>query len=142
MLKVQKLLNKDVIEIANHETGQVISNIFTRPKKDGGYRMILDLSELNEYITYRHFKMDTFETSRALITRNCYIASLDLKDAYYSVPIAKADRKYLSFIWNNKLYRFKALCNGLSSGPRLFTKLLKPPLATLCSIGHVYNRIY
>ena len=135
--EVEKLLSKDVIEISDHEGGQFISNIFTRPKKDGGHRMILDLSELNEYITYRHFKMDTFDTARSLITKNCYMASLDLRDAYYSVPIAESDRKYLKFFWNNTLYHFKALPNGLGSGPRLFTKILKPPLAALRSIGHV-----
>ena len=135
--EIDKLLKKGVIEISKYEDDQFISNIFTRPKKDGGYRMILDLSELNEYISYNHFKMETFETARSLITSDCYMASLDLRDAYYSVPIAKCDRKYLKFYWNNTLYNFTALPNGLSSGPRLFTKILKPPLAQLRSIGHV-----
>ena len=80
--------------------------------------------------------MDTFDTATNLITKDCFMASLDLKDAYYSVPIACEHRKYLKFFWKDKLYQFKALCNGLASGPRIFTKLLKPPFATLRSHGY------
>ena len=136
-IEIQQLLQKDVIELSHPESGQFISNIFTRPKKDGGYRMILDLSELNQYIVYRHFKMDTFDTAKNLVTPHCYMASLDLRDAYYSVPIADECRKFLKFQWRNKLYQYKALPNGLSSGPRLFTKILKPPFASLRSMGHM-----
>ena len=63
------------------------------------------------------------------------MTSIDLRDAYYSVPIAKDHRKYLQFFWQNTAWQFKALPNGLTSGPRIFTKLLKPPLAFLRSMG-------
>ena len=136
-LEIEKLITKGVISESQYEKGQFVSNVFTRNKKDGGHRMILDLSILNEYITYHHFKMDTFETARSLITPNCYMASIDLRDAYYSVPICESDRKYLKFFWKDKLYHYNSLPNGLSSGPRLFTKILKPPFAKLRSVGHV-----
>ena len=135
--EVNELLRKQVIEKTNHEKGAFISNVFSRPKKDGGLRMILDLSKLNLMIEYHHFKMDTLETALKLVTKNCFMASIDLQDAYYSVPIAPQHRKYLKFFWNDSLYQFKALPNGLTSGPRVFTKLLKPPFAWLRSQGYV-----
>ena len=46
-------------------------------------------------------------------------------------------RKYLHFIWKNVLYQFTCQPNGLSSCPRKFTKLLKPPLTELHKKGHV-----
>ena len=36
---------------------------------------------------------------------NCYMASIDIKDAYYSVPIAGTDQKYLKFEWQGILYK-------------------------------------
>ena len=60
------------------------------------------------------------------------MAKLDIKDAYYSVPIKLQDRKFLTFMYKGKLYEFCALPNGLSPGPRKFRKLLKPPLSVLC----------
>ena len=64
------------------------------------------------------------------------MASVDLRDAYYTIPIHPKSRKYLRFMWGNVLWQFKALPNGLSSAPRLFTKVLKPVLASLRAQGH------
>ena len=132
--EIQRLSHNKVIELAHDKDG-FISNIFTRPKKDGGFRMILDLSILNDSISYYHFKMDTVETAISLISEGCFMTTIDLKDAYYSIPIAEEDRKYLKFIWQDNVYQFRALPNGLTSGPRLFTKLLKPPLSFLRKMG-------
>ena len=65
------------------------------------------------------------------------MASLDLKDAYYTAGVNPLHRKYLRFIWKNVLYQFTCLPNGLSSCPRKFTKLLKPPLTELHKKGHI-----
>ena len=81
--------------------------------------------------------MDTLNTIIKLVEKDCFMASGDLKDTYYSVPIAKSDRKYLRFLWKGKLYHFTCLPNGLSCGPRKFTKLLKPALTELHLKGHI-----
>ena len=135
-MEIESLVNKGVIEETTHERGEFISNIFTRPKKSGGLRIILDLSELNQYVAYNHFKMDNFQNATQILTQGCFMASLDLKDAYYSVPIHTSHRKFLKFNWQGKLFQFMALPNGLSSAPRLFTKILKPVFARLRAQGH------
>ena len=135
--EIEKLLRKGVIEKAKWDDTQFISNIFLRDKKDGSYRMILNLSKLNESVEYHKFKMDTFISALSLITPNCYMASIDFKDAYYSVPIKKEHRKWLRFMFQNQLYEFTCLPNGLSSGPRLFTKITKPLFANLRELGHL-----
>ena len=43
-MKIQRLLLKGVIAHSVHEEGEFISSIFVRPKKDGSYRMILNLT--------------------------------------------------------------------------------------------------
>ena len=134
--EISRLLELDIIGKSDYEHNQYVSTIFARKKKDGKHRMILNLSKLNEHIEYHHFKMDTLEHAISLITPGCYMASIDLKDAYYSVPIAASDQKYLKFIWKGQLYKFKALPNGLTSGPRKFTKLLKPPFSYLRELSH------
>ena len=50
--EVAKLLSKNVIETTDHTPYEVISNIFIRPKKDGGYRLILNLKGLLQFVTY------------------------------------------------------------------------------------------
>ncbi|KAJ8043466.1 hypothetical protein HOLleu_10559 [Holothuria leucospilota] len=134
--EIIKLHEKGIIEPCARETGDFLSNIFTRPKKDGGLRLILDLSDFNQHLLYKHFKMDNIHTAIHLVTKNCYLASVDLKDAYYSVAINENSRKFLKFEWLGSLWQYKALPNGLSTAPRLFTKLLKPVLASLRQQGH------
>lgn len=129
--EIEILCAKRVIEKNSHEPHQFVSNIFTRQKKDGGYLIILDLTQLNTFVQYKHFKMESFVTAKQLISRGCYMACIDLKDAYYSVPVHKDHRKYLKFSWMGQQWQFKALPNGLTSAPRLFTKILKPALALL-----------
>ena len=99
------------------------SNIFLRPKKDGSFRPIINLRWLNAFVAYHHFKMETIRTAIQLIRPNCFMASIDLKDAYLSVPIAKEYRIYLRFAWQNKVYEFTCLPFGLECAPRVFTKV-------------------
>ena len=135
--EITKLEAKNVIEQCEHTDGEFISNIFVRPKKNGGIRVILDLSDLNEFMLYQHFKMDSIHTAILLIQDNCFLASVDLQDAYYTVPVHESHRKYLRFVWQGVLWQYKVLPNGLSSAPRLFTKLLKPVFSTLRQAGHL-----
>ena len=92
------MLSKGIIEPVNTCSGEILSSIFTHPKKDGTYRIILNLKSFNKCIPYRHFKMDTLKTVFSLIEKDCFLASLDLKVAYYSVPVAQNDRKYPRFL--------------------------------------------
>ena len=59
------------------------------------------------------------------------MTTLDLKDVYYSVKVSEEDSKYLKFCVGKNLLKFVVLPNGLSSGPRKFTNLTKPPIACL-----------
>ena len=43
----------------------------------------------------------------------------------------KTSRKYIRFLWERDLYEFTCLCFGLACAPRIFTKLLKVPIALL-----------
>lgn len=135
--EIDKLVTKGVIVETNHCGKEFLSTIFIRPKKDGSYRLILNLKNLNEHVEYQHFKMDTLQSAVRLMTPNCYMASVDLRDAYYSVPIHREHQKYLRFRWQGKLFQFTCLPNGLACAPRLFTKILKPVYATLRQRGHL-----
>ena len=62
--------------------GDFVSSLFTRPKKDRFLRMILNLKCFNEFIEYKHFKMDSIFTALNLIKPGVFMASVDLKDAF------------------------------------------------------------
>ena len=135
--EIEKFLLKGIIRLSLYEDGQVISPIFVRPKKDGSHRVIFNLKKLNEAVSYHHFKMDTLETAIKLMKPGCYMTSIDLKDAYYSIPIAPERQKFLKFVCKDQLYAFNSLPMGLSSSPTICTKILKPFFSALTSqFGH------
>ena len=99
--EISDLLSKEVITESVHEHDEFFSTIFLRSKKDGMHCMILNLKSLNQYVTYYHFKMDTIHTAVEMMTPGCYMCSVGLKSAYYSVAIALSDQKYLKFSWRS-----------------------------------------
>ena len=133
--EVSKLLEKGVIEETVPVQGQVLSNVFLRPKPNGQYRLILDLTDLNKAVEYEHFKMTSLQTALDMTRQDCWMGSVDLKDAYYSVQVAVEHRKYLRFMWEDRLYQFMVLPNGLACAPRVFTKILTPVYANLREEG-------
>jgi len=71
------------------------------------------------------------------------MASIDIKDAYYSVPIAVSDRKFLNFEWYSKIYQFTCFpnINQFSSGKWSKTSLARKKLHTLrnCQICTTFH---
>ena len=130
-VEVQKLLEQKVIKLSQHERGQVTSPIFIREKADGTSRLILNLKELNKDVEKLHFKMDTLSTIINLVDPGSFMTKIDIKSAYYSVRIHENFQKYLKFVYDGQLYQYTCLPNGLTSGPRVFTKMMKPVLAHL-----------
>ena len=64
-----------------------------------------------------------------------FMCKIDLKDAYFAVPIHLAHQKLLCFQFKNVTYQFKCLPFGLTSAPRVFTKVLKPLVAYVRRLG-------
>ena len=134
--EIQNLLKKGVI-VKSKDSDGYVSNIFTREKSDGTLRIILDLSHFNEHVVYRHFKMDNLSTAVNLMTEGCFMASIDWKDAYYSVPICLNHQKFLKFEWQGQMYQYTCYPNGLSSAPRNFTKITKVLFTELRKKGYL-----
>ena len=72
---------------------------------------------------------------RDLLKKGDFMVKLDLKDAYFTVPVWIGHQKYLRFLWKETLWEFACLPFGLASAPRTFTKIMKPVVATLRNLG-------
>ena len=69
------------------------------------------------------FKMETVASVLLSVREGDFLASLDLKDAYFQIPIHGSSRKLLRFMSEGTVYQFKALCFGLSTAPQVFTRV-------------------
>jgi len=132
---IQKLLSMKAVEKCVSETNEFISPIFLVPKKDGSQRFIFNLKKLNQFVGNDHFKMEDLRSAINLMFPECYFTSIDLKDAYYAIPIHPSSRKYLKFQYRSELFQFTCLPFGLSCAPRIFTKVLKPVVKYFRKLG-------
>ncbi len=55
-------------------------------------------TEFEKSVEYHKFKMVTLQTILKLVKPNVYMATIDIQDAYYSVPFAVEHRKLLKFL--------------------------------------------
>ena len=74
-----------------------MSSYFTVPKKDGGKRSILDLREFNLKVRKRYFRLESIKTARELLRSGDYMVKIDIKDAYFHLPIHQAFRAFFRF---------------------------------------------
>ncbi len=107
------------------------SQLFLVPKKDGNQRPVINLKKLNSFVRTEHFKMEGIHMLKNLLRPGDWMAKVDLKDAYFMIPIAQEDRSFLCFSWGGVNYQFNCLPFGLSSAPWVFTKTTRPVVATL-----------
>ena len=109
-----------------------LSSFFLAPKRNNSWRPILNLKPLNtDYIRPQRFRMETLAVIIPTLRRGMWAASIDLKDAYLHIPIAPAFQRFLAFSYKGVLYKFTALPFGLSTSPRVFTRVAGAVVAEL-----------
>ena len=80
--------------------------------------------------------MESIQNVINVIRPGDYMASIDLKDAFFSVPIYKPHQKYLKFFLG-EFYEFTCMPNGYGPAMRAFTKISKVPFSVLRNRGHI-----
>jgi len=76
--------------------------------------------------------MEGIHILKDLLRTGDWMTKVDLKDAYFMVPIHQEDRAFLKFTFQEKTYQFRF---GLECAPWVFTKILKPLAAQLRQLG-------
>ncbi|KYQ60121.1 Gag-Pro-Pol polyprotein, partial [Trachymyrmex zeteki] len=112
--EIIKLHSKGTIEPVTDCESQFLSTFFLIEKPSGGWRFILNLKILNEFIIAPHFKLEDWKTVIRILSPGDFLASIDLEDAYFFIPIHEDDRKFLRFRFQDRLFQFRALPFGLA----------------------------
>ena len=140
-LEIQQLLEKGAVEKVPPPLMHMgwYGNYFLVAKKTGGWRPILNLRPLNQILRVDTFKMETLKNVILAVQPGEWLASLDLRDAYFHVPVRQAHWKYLRFCVEGQAYQYKVLPFGLSTSPRIFTKVLAPVISHIRQQGiHIH----
>ena len=99
------LIQKLVVEKVVAQSSLAFYNwLFLVPKPNNKWRPILDLSQLNLYLSPSTFKMETPEIIWLSLQKGKWVTLLDFSDAYFHIPIIQRSRKYLRFFLNKQTY--------------------------------------
>ena len=138
--EIQSLIDRQIVTISTHDN-IMVHNIFFVAKQNGDQRLIINLKRLNKYLRPIKFRMLTMSQFSRTLSQGDWFTKCDIEDAYYHVQILPPFQHYFAFYYNNKTYCFTRLPFGLSSGPFLFTSLLRPVIAAFRNQGigiHAY----
>ena len=59
---------------------------------------MINLKNLNQFLAFHHFKMESFQTAKNLIKEEDWMIKLDLKEAYHSIPVTPDHQRYLALL--------------------------------------------
>ncbi|XP_069612747.1 uncharacterized protein [Ranitomeya imitator] len=140
--EIQTLLSKGVlVQVPEGQEGRgFYSPLFLISKPDGSFRTILNLKKLNSFIKNDTFKMESIKSTIKLLFPNCMMGGIDLKDAYYHLPIHDRYQKFfrVAVAIKGKIchFQYAAMPFGLSTAPRIFTKVILEVMAYLLKKRH------
>ena len=130
--KVETFINNGIIKTVSPNHDQFLSHIFPVPKKTlDEFRIILDLTELNKFVRKVKFRMDKITDIMSIIKPGDFLVSIDLSDAYFCIAMHILSVPFLTFIFMRIYYQFTCLPQGLTSAPRIFTKIIRVILTFL-----------
>ena len=112
--EISSLVEKGAVAPIKKHQVRLTSPLFVVPKSGGGWRPIIDLRQLNQYIDSPRFKMEGLHMLPSLLQQETYMAKINLKDTYLTVPVAKDSQPFLAFQGQEgDLFQFKVLPFGL-----------------------------
>ena len=76
------MMAKGVLETVSDPEPGFYSRLFLVEKSSGGWRPVIDLSPLNEFVHETPFRMETLSSVLA-VRKDDFLALIDLKDAYF-----------------------------------------------------------
>ena len=107
------------------------------PGPEGTFTMIVNSKKLNKCVEAPYFKTESIKNVLCMTEPGAWMASVDLKDAFFTIPIHSDYQKFFKFIHKRIPYEFSSMPNGYSDAMRVFTKVLKPAFSYLREIGYL-----
>lgn len=128
--ELEDMLSKGIVEKSNSPWSSPV--VMVR-KKDGSYRFCVDYRKLNAVTMRDSYPLPMVADTLDKLKDARYLSSLDIKSAYWQVPLAKDSRQYTAFsVPNRGLYQFcrmpMGLHNSAATWQRLMDSILGPDL--------------
>lgn len=109
------------------------------PKRDGGFRLVVDFRRLNDHVITDPHPLPRISQIMEALGKARYFSALDLLHGFYNLEIDENDRWKTAFSTYNGHYEFLRLPMGLKNSPSVFQRLMN---VVLHGCLGVYSFIY
>lgn len=121
--EVDRMLKLDVIEEARFSPWN--NPLVVAKKKTGQCRICLDARHLNSIMVNEGFPIPQMATIMNHLSGCAYISSIDLKDAFWQLPLEKESRPLTAFtVPSRGHYQFKVVPFGLCTASQALARLM------------------
>lgn len=127
--EIERMKLMDVIEPCDSEYA---SPLLPVKKPNGKFRVCLDSRRVNSATKNDAYPMPHLHEILHRIEQAKYFSVIDLKEAYWQIPLAEKSRNLTAFRTQKGLYRFKVMPFGLKGAPFTMAKLMN--LALGCDL--------
>ena len=87
---------------------------------------MIDLSPLNGFVCQTPFKMETAASVLLSMQEGDFLDSVDLKDAYFQIPVHRSLQKLLRFTLEGTVYQSRSCALDCRLPPRSLPECLQP----------------
>ena len=112
------------VKLINKEDPRLTANWSLAKKSSGGFRLIVDLRPLNEFLPQQHFTCTGVPHLLPHLRQGQWGARLDLANAYLHFRLSKHLNKFCCTEVGGKTWQLTALPFGLSIAPKTFTSFM------------------
>ena len=126
--ELQWMVEYGVIEEVTEPTAWM-SPMVPVPKKNGSFRICVDLTRRNQSVQREQFQLPTADQLFASLHGAKYFTTLDAASEFYQIPLSKDCSSLTTSISPFGRYCFKRLPFGITSGPEVFHRAMQHILA-------------
>ena len=108
-----------------------MSHTFLIPKKDGGWRLVVDLRHVNRHCSAWHTHYETLQTFLPQLQPGQHLVGWDIRNAFHHLRVEERFVRYFQFQINGETFECPSLSFGWRNSPPAFTKALRPLVAFL-----------